>query len=57
MGCPDERLVQDKQTCLSGNTTVSELVDWILNRIPVEQKVFTRAELVDFLLDLRNEFD
>ncbi len=36
---------------------VSDIADWLLRRLPADRTLFTRDEIVDLLLDLRQEFD
>ncbi len=37
--------------------SVSDIVDWILFKLPPSRTMFTREEIVDLLLDLRQEYD
>lgn len=36
---------------------VSDLTDWMLSRLPATRHTFTRDEIINWLLDMRNEFD
>lgn len=37
--------------------SVSDIIDWILYRLPPGRTMFTKDEITDILLDLRQEYN